>query len=178
MQTKTPSIADFLWLKEEFQRIHQMNRQVGVADWCAHSYDFSCPSHLTYPFQWFWDSCFNAIALSHIDSKKAEAELVSLMKNQHEDGFISHVTFWQRDAFEEMVSTYAIAFRNKYLTDEMQPPLLAEAVAAVAARGRGEAFLREILPGVKRFYDWLDAVRSPYGDGLMKRMLPGSRDGI
>lgn len=172
MQTKTPSIADFLWLKEEFQRIHQMNRQVGVADWCAHSYDFSCPSHLTYPFQWFWDSCFNAIALSHIDSKKAEAELVSLMKNQHGDGFISHVTFWQRDAFEEMVSTYAIAFRNKYLTDEMQPPLLAEAVSAVAARGRGEAFLKEILPGVKRFYDWLDAVRSPYGDGLIRVVQP------
>lgn len=172
MQTKAPSLADFLWLKEEFQRIHQMNRQVGTADWCGHSYDFSCPSHLTYPFQWFWDSCFNAIALSHIDPKKAEAELVSLMKNQHEDGFVSHVTFWQRDAFEEMVSTYAIAFRNKYLTDEMQPPLLAEAVAAVAARGRGTAFLKEILPGVKRFYDWLDSVRSPYGDGLVRVVQP------
>lgn len=172
MQTKAPSLADFLWLKEEFQRIHEMNRQVGVADWCGRSYDFSCPSHLTYPFQWFWDSCFNAIALSHIDSQKAEAELVSLMKNQHEDGFVSHVTFWQRDAYEEMVSTYAIAFRNKYLTDEMQPPLLAEAVAAVAARGRGTAFLREILPGVKRFYDWLDSVRSPYGDGLVRVVQP------
>lgn len=63
------------------------------------------------------------------------------MKNQHEDGFISHVTFWQRDAFEGMVSTYAIAFRDKHLSDEMQPPLLAEAVAAVAARGRVEVFL-------------------------------------
>lgn len=94
------------------------------------------------------------------------------MKNQHDDGFVSHVTFWQRDAFEEMVSTYAIAFRNKYLTDEMQPPLLAEAVAAVAARGRGTAFLKEILPGVKRFYDWLDSVRSPYGDGLVRVVQP------
>lgn len=172
MSTNAPTIHDFLWLKEVCRDIHEKNRQVGKADWCGHTFDFSCPSHLTYPFQWFWDSCFNAIALSHFDVKKAEAEIVSLLKNQHEDGFVSHVTFWQRDAYEEMVSTYAIAFRNKYLTDEMQPPLLAEAVAAVAQRGRGAEFLKEVLPGVRRFYDWLDAVRSPYDDGLIRVVQP------
>ena len=172
MKYKTPTIADFVWLKEVCREIHVKNRQVGKADWCGHTFDFSCPSHLTYPFQWFWDSCFNAIALSHFDIEKAEAELVSLLKNQHEDGFVSHVTFWQRDAYEEMVSTYAIAFRNKYLTDEMQPPLLAEAVSAVAQRGRGNEFLKEILPGVRRFYDWLHEVRSPYGDGLVRVVQP------
>jgi hypothetical protein len=172
MSTNAPTIHDFLWLKEVCRDIHEKNRQVGKADWCGHTFDFSCPSHLTYPFQWFWDSCFNAIALSHFDVKKAEAEIVSLLKNQHEDGFVSHVTFWQRDAYEEMVSTYAIAFRNKYLTDEMQPPLLAEAVAAVAQRGRGAEFLKEVLPGLRRFYDWLDAVRSPYDDGLIRVVQP------
>ena len=172
MTYKTPTIADFVWLKEVCREIHVKNRQVGKADWCGHTFDFSCPSHLTYPFQWFWDSCFNAIALSHFDIDKAEAELVSLLKNQHEDGFVSHVTFWQRDAYEEMVSTYAIAFRNKYLTDEMQPPLLAEAVSAVAQRGRGNEFLKEILPAVRRFYDWLHEVRSPYGDGLVRVVQP------
>lgn len=172
MRYKTPTIADFVWLKEVCREIHVKNRQVGKADWCGHTFDFSCPSHLTYPFQWFWDSCFNAIALSHFDIDKAEAELVSLLKNQHEDGFVSHVTFWQRDAYEEMVSTYAIAFRNKYLTDEMQPPLLAEAVSAVAQRGRGNEFLKEILPAVRRFYDWLHEVRSPYGDGLVRVVQP------
>ena len=152
--------------------IHVKNRQVGKADWCGYTFDFSCPSHETYPFQWFWDSCFNAIALSHIDIQKAEAELVSLLKNQHDDGFVSHVTFWQRDLYEEMVSTYAIAFRNKYLTDEMQPPLLAEAVEAVASRGRGVAFVKEVLPAVRRFYEWLHTVRSPYGDGLIRVVQP------
>jgi glycogen debranching enzyme len=172
MKSNTPTISDFLWLREEARKIHELNRQTGTAQWCGHSYDFSCPSHLTYPFQWFWDSCFNAIALSHFDIARAEAELVSLLKNQHDDGFVSHVTFWQRDQHEEVVSTYAIAFRNKYLTDEMQPPLLAEAVAAVASRGRGPEFLREILPSVRRFYDWLDRVRSPYGDGLVRVVQP------
>jgi neutral trehalase len=95
-----------------------------------------------------------------------------LLKNQHSDGFISHVTFWQRDAYEDMVSTYAIAFRNKYLSDEMQPPLLAEAVEAVAKRGRGLEFIREILPGVRKFYDWLHDARSPFNDGLIRVVQP------
>ena len=170
--THRPTATDVHWLKKIVSGIHEKNRQRGTADWCGHSYDFTCPSHVTYPFQWFWDSCFHAIALSHLDIKKAEAELVSLLKNQHDDGFISHVTFWQRDAYEEMVSTYAIAFRSKYLSDEMQPPLLAEAVEAVAQRGRGVDFVQEILPGVRRFYEWLHTVRSPYGDGLIRVVQP------
>lgn len=71
-----------------------------------------------------------------------------------------------------MVSTYDIAFRNRYLSDEMQPPLLAEAVQAVALRGRGIEFLREILPAVDRFYEWIDRTRNPYGDGLYRVIQP------
>lgn len=163
---------DIAWVKGEVGRIHRVNRQVGHAAWCGYEFDFTCPSMGTYPFQWFWDSCFHAIALSHIDVGKAEAELFSLLKNQHSDGFISHVTFWQRDTFEELVSTYDIAFRNRYLSDEMQPPLLAEAVKAVALRGRGASFLEEILPAVDRFYEWLHSVRNPFGDGLIRVVQP------
>ena len=167
-----PTSTDLTWLADQVRGIHERNRQRGHAQWCDKDFDFTCPSSVTYPFQWLWDSCFHAIALSHVDIKKAEAELVSLLKNQHDDGFVSHVTFWQRDQFEEMVSTYAIAFRTKYLSDEMQPPLLAEAVAAVADRGRGAEFTAEILPGVKRFYEWLHTVRNPFGDGLIRVVQP------
>ncbi len=172
LNSNPPSIEDLQWVRNEVTQIHVKNRQVGHADWCDHGFDFTCPSSVTYPFQWFWDSCFHAIALSHFDICKAEAEIVSLLKNQHSDGFVSHVTFWQRDVFEEMVSTYAIAFRNKYLTDEMQPPLLAEAIQAVAARGRGTEFIKEVLPATRRFYEWLHTVRNPYGDGLIRVVQP------
>jgi hypothetical protein len=104
---QTPTLEDLHWLKSVVTDIHIKNRQRGHATWSGHDFDFTCPSSVTYPFQWFWDSCFHAIALSHIDLAKAEAEIKSLLKNQHEDGFVSHVTFWQRDSFEEMVSTYA-----------------------------------------------------------------------
>lgn len=172
LKDHSPTEADIKWVKDEVAAIHERNRQRGHADWCGHDFDFTCPSSVTYPFQWFWDSCFHAIALSHVDLQKAEAELKSLLKNQHSDGFVSHVTFWQRDAYEEMVSTYAIAFRSRYLSDEMQPPLLAEAVSAVAKRGRGVEFINEVLPAVKRFYEWLHTVRNPYGDGLVRVVQP------
>ena len=164
--------ADTKWLMDEVNAILERNRQRGNADWCGYDYDFTCPSFVTYPFQWFWDSCFHAISASHVDVQKGELEIKSLLKNQHPDGFVSHVTFWQRDAFEEMVSTYAIAFRNRYLSDEMQPPLLAEAVSAIASRGRGIEFINEVLPQVKAFYEWLHTVRNPYGDGLVRVVQP------
>ena len=171
-KSSAPTPEDLQWLKTVVTNIHIKNRQRGHATWSGHDFDFTCPSSVTYPFQWFWDSCFHAIALSHIDLAKAEAEIKSLLKNQHDDGFVSHVTFWQRDSFEEMVSTYAIAFRSKYLSDEMQPPLLAEAVQAVAQRGRGAEFINVVLPSVRKFYEWLHNVRNPFGDGLIRVVQP------
>ena len=171
-KSSAPTPEDLQGLKTVVTTIHIKNRQRGHATWSGHDFDFTCPSSVTYPFQWFWDSCFHAIALSHIDLAKAEAEIKSLLKNQHDDGFVSHVTFWQRDSFEEMVSTYAIAFRSKYLSDEMQPPLLAEAVQAVAQRGRGAEFINEVLPSVRKFYEWLHNVRNPFGDGLIRVVQP------
>lgn len=160
------------WLHDAVAALCHRNRQQGWAHWCGRSYDFVCPSSGTYPFQWFWDSCFHAIALSHIDAERAEGELTSLLANQHDDGFVSHVTFWQREHYEAMLSTYAIAYRTPWLSDTMQPPVLAEAVAAVADRGRGDAFVTEVIDDVRRFYDWCDAVRDPDDDGLIAVLQP------
>ena len=81
---------------------------------------------------------------------RAESELLSLLANQQPNGLVPHVTFWQREVYEERLADYSIAYRTPYLSDCMQPPLLAEAVAAVAARDRGKPFLREVLPAVRR----------------------------
>ena len=164
--------AEETWLREQVLALAARNRQAGHADWCRTDYDFLCPSEGTYPFQWFWDSCFHAIAVAHVDVRQAEAELRSLVANQHDDGFISHVTFWQRDRYEHEIANYAIALRDPWLTDEMQPPLLAEAVAAVARAGDGRAFVDELLPPTVRFFDWCDRVRAPFDDGLVRVLHP------
>jgi len=47
--------------------------RTGVSPWEGRRYDYHCPSPRSYPFQWFWDSCFHAIALTHIDVELAKA---------------------------------------------------------------------------------------------------------
>jgi glycogen debranching enzyme len=161
------AIPSTAWLTEQSGQVFSRNRQRGVAPWSGVSYDFVCPSHAVYPFQWFWDSCFHAIALSHVDPERAESEIAGLLANQQANGFIPHVIFWQRERFEDAVSTYAIAFRTRWLSDQMQPPLLAEAVGAVARRGRGGEYLETVLPAVRRYYEWCHSTRDPDGDGLI-----------
>jgi glycogen debranching enzyme len=157
-------------LLDRVRSLYERNRQRGHADWCDADYDFVCPSQGLYPFQWFWDSCFHAIVLSHYDIPRAESELRTLLHNQQPDGFIAHVTFWQRDLAD--VDAYQVAWRSPWLSNSMQPPILAEAVAAVARRGRGVAFLREVLPAVRRYYDWCERIRDPDRDGLIAVVEP------
>jgi glycogen debranching enzyme len=96
----------------------------------------------------------------------------SLLRNQQPDGFVAHVTFWQREAYEEMLQTYSIAYRTPHLSDCIQPPVLAEAVEAASRGAGGDAFLREVLPAVRRYFDWLDRVRDPDRDGLIATLQP------
>ena len=62
------------------------NLRKGVADWNGKEFSFVVPSLRGYPFQWFWDSCFHAIALTHLDLEQAKAELTTLMSGALPDG--------------------------------------------------------------------------------------------
>lgn len=157
---------------DRVRAMYDRNRQVGTAAWCGHEYDFVCPSTGTYPFQWFWDSCFHAIVLARFDLERARSEIRSLLKNQPDDGFVGHVTFWQREAFEEMLKEYSIAYRTPYLSDCIQPPLLAEALFAISRGEGGASVLHEMLPKVRRYYDWIDRMRDPDQDGLIAILQP------
>ena len=159
-------------MREAVRALYDRNRQRGTAAWCGLDYDFVCPSTGTYPFQWFWDSCFHAVVLSHVDPPRARSEVRSLLANAQPDGLVAHVTLWQREKYEDMLATYCIAYRTPYLGDCMQPPLLAEAVQAAARGEGGPAFLAEVLPAVRRYYDWLDRVRDPDRDGLVAILQP------
>lgn len=159
-------------MRDAVRALYERNRQQGTAPWCGLEYDFVCPSTGTYPFQWFWDSCFHTVALAHFDLVRARSEIRSLLANAQPDGFVAHVTFWQRERYEEMLKTYAIAYRTPYLSDCIQPPVLAEAVAAAARGEGGEAFLAEALPKVIAYFEWLDVNRDPDRDGLIATLQP------
>jgi glycogen debranching enzyme len=165
LQTDTELIA-------AAKNVLQENRHTGVSHWGNRSFDFVCPSNVTYPFQWLWDSCFHAIALTHVDVKLAQQELLCLLQAAQPDGFIPHMILWEREKYIDKVRYYSIALMNDYLTAISQPPVLAQAVERVYDAGHDDAFLAGVLPRVKAYYRWWIRDRDPDHDALVAIIQP------
>ncbi len=157
----------------EARRVLKGNRQSGTSDWDGMQYDFVCPSPTHYPFQWFWDSAFHAIALLHVDPELAKQELRCLMQGAQPDGFIAHMLLWEREAHPHWLKEeYSIRLAHPYFTATIQPPVVVRAVERIFEATGDAAFVREMLPPMARFFDWLARVRDPDHDGLVAIIQP------
>lgn len=154
------------------KQVLQSNRHSGKSHWENRSFDFVCPSNVTYPFQWLWDSCFHAIALTHVDVELAQQELLCLLQAAQPDGFIPHMILWEREKYLPQIATYSIATLNDYLTTISQPPVLAQAVERVYRAGQDKRFLTTVLPKVKAYYRWWIENRDPDHDDLVAIIQP------
>jgi hypothetical protein len=76
------------------------------------AYAYTCPSPGRYPWQWYWDSCFHAIAWRQFDRRRAERELRSLLAVQRPDGFIGHTIFWNAPLRGMRRLTYNVTSRT------------------------------------------------------------------
>jgi glycogen debranching enzyme len=158
------------WLRAESSRILEGNRQIGISDWEGKPYDFSCPANLSYPFQWFWDSCFHAIVLTHLDPARSKAELGALLSAAQPDGFIPHIIFWRRDT--QRMKHHTIHLRHPYFTSTIQPPVIAYSLERVYRSTGDEDFLSLQLPRVTAFFRWLRDHRDPDDDHLISIIQP------
>src|SRR5207253_11077576 len=157
----------------EARRVLSGNRQRGVSDWGGRRYDFVCPSPRTYPFQWFWDSGFHAIALLHVDPELAKQELRCLMQGAQADGFIAHMLLWEKHLSGHwLMPDYSIRLGHPFYTGTIQPPVLARSVERIYDATGDAAFVREILPPVLAFMRWLERVRDQDGDDLVAIIQP------
>ena len=154
------------------RRVLAANRQRGVSEWDGRRYDFVCPSGSTYPFQWFWDSAFHAIALLHVDPALAEQEVRCLLQGARPDGFIPHMLLWEKGAHDAAMREYSITLADPYYTATIQPPVIARAVARIFEATGDVAFIREVLPPLLRFFRWLKAYRDPDDDTLIAIIQP------
>ena len=148
------------------------NLRRGVADWNGKNYSFVCPSLRGYPFQWFWDSCFHAIALIHLDHDQAKAELTTLMSAALPDGFIPHMIFWEMEKQPDFLSRNIVGMTSPNYSATMQPPIIAYAVERVYQATEDREFLDAALPILTRFYRWAKQARDPDGDGLIAVIQP------
>jgi hypothetical protein len=128
-------------------------------------FGYTCPSPERYPWQWYWDSCFTAIAWRRIDPTRARRELESLLVAQREDGFIGHTIFWNTPLDGRRQFTYNVTSSHAPMTASIQPPALAWAWRIAVGDPTREL---EIV----RHYDWLEAQRDLDGDGLIWIVQP------
>ncbi len=129
------------------------------------AFAYTCPSPEHYPWQWYWDSCFTAIAWRHFDPARSRRELESLLAAQRPDGFIGHTIFWYAPLSGMRRFTYNVLTPSAPMTASIQPPALAWAWSI--AVGDPAA-----VPGIARHHAWLAANRDLDGDGLIWIVQP------
>jgi len=88
-------------------------------------YGYTAPSTSRYPWQWYWDSCFAAIAWRHLDRERARIELEGLLAAATPEGFIGHTIFWGKPVDFPRALFYNVRSRSDFMTATIQPPLLA-----------------------------------------------------
>lgn len=167
-----PTAATAEFVRREAARIMTRNRRTGQATWNGRYYAYVVPSPVSYPFQWFWDSCFHAISLTHINLVWAREELITLLHAAQPNGFIPHQILWEKDRYPEAAARQSEDFGDRYTSSSIQPPVLAIAIERVYRATHDEAFLKRCLPRAIAFHRWLADVRDPDNDHLIAIIQP------
>ncbi len=141
----------------------ERNSREGVRDGVR--YRYTAPSRGRYPWQWYWDSCFAAIAWRRFDPERARAELETLLAAAAPDGFIGHTVFWGEPVDRVRRLFYNVRSRQDFMTATIQPPLLAWAWAVAVGDPAS-------VPGIVRHHDWIERERALDGDGLLWIIQP------
>jgi glycogen debranching enzyme len=107
----------------------------------------------------------------------AKEHLVSLFSLQEVDGFVGHMIYWDRlipnrtaDIFQSKPS-FKNFFRS-HMTSLIQPPIVAQAVKRVYELEQDTGFLRDFVPKLKKYYDWLATYRDFDGNNLLTIISP------
>lgn len=148
-------MLDRATLLERTVHVMQQNRQR------TDGHTYTVPSTSSYPYQWFWDSCFHAIIYTHFDSAAAKDELRSLVAHQHSDGFIPHIACWQKHP------TLSVNLCLDDTSGLIQPPLIAYATWRAYEPDTDEAFLAELYEPLAKYYQYLLRERDVREIGLI-----------
>ena len=157
-------------LRAAAERILRANWREGVHR-SGRRYAFTCPAAGRYKHQWYWDSCFHAIAWARYDPARAREELRTLVRAMGPEGLVPHTVFWHRSPRWRRAPFYATpTVLGSFATESTQTPLLAYAWERVADGDAG--FVAEGLEALALHYDWLDRERDPDEDGLVSILFP------
>lgn len=152
-------------IRANCERVLRQNWREGARKTDGVPFGYTCPSPGHYPWQWYWDSSFTAIAWRHFDPARSRRELESLLAAQRADGFIGHTIFWREPLTGSRRYTYNVTSATAPMTASIQPPLLGWAWSIVNGDPAAQ-------PGIRRHHEWLSANRDLEGDGLIWIVQP------
>ncbi|HEX4106917.1 MAG TPA: hypothetical protein VHX88_02210 [Solirubrobacteraceae bacterium] len=155
---------------ELVERVRQRCQTTLTASWVTGEragvpFAYTRPSPGRYPWQWYWDSCFAAIAWRRLDPERSRRELESLLAAARPDGFIGHTIFWARPLTGPRRLFYNVIDVHDQMTATIQPPLLAWAWRIAVGDPAAE-------PGIVAHHEWLRRDRDVEGDGLLWLLQP------
>jgi hypothetical protein len=148
------------------------------ANWMGHA---TRASARLYPHQWSWDSACIAIGYAGWDQERAQAELRWLFAGQWSDGLLPHIRFADDARYfpgPEFWQTHRSprAPRHPKTSGIVQPPVHATAIWQVYRRDRdrdrAERFLRELMPGLVAWHEYLYRERTRGPDSLVEIWHP------
>ena len=111
-------------LKSQIVQLFENNRR-----WVGEK-SYTVPSPDTYPYQWFWDSCFHAITLLNLGQyDRALDELDLLVTNKTDTDFIPHMLFHEEQP--EPTEPHFYNWGTRGGSSIIQPPLLAQVLLRI-----------------------------------------------
>lgn len=155
------------------------NSRFGVCRWNKQPYYYACPSPHEYSEQFFWDSCFHSIVMSHYYPDLAKDEITSLFKLQDSEGFIPLYIGWYdssrniKDLWNEAVKLpFKMLNKNRHYSQLIQPPIIASSVMELYTQTKDREFLSEVVPKLNQYYKYLRDRRDPDRDYLISIIHP------
>ncbi|MBS3967458.1 MAG: glycoside hydrolase [Truepera sp.] len=137
---------------------------------------YTVPTAGLYPFQWLWDSGFNALGWATFDEVRAWLELTTLLEAQWEDGMVPHIVFHDRNTGYPLDHTFWDAPGPVPSSGITQPPVIATVARRMLERTRDRkqalAAVRTLYPGLLAFHRWFYRARDPEGTGLVTVLHP------
>ena len=164
-------------VRERARELLLRNVKDGYSRLLGQHYCYIAPSPKTYPFQWFWDTCFHVIALARLgEYDLAKRNLRSLFAMQEEDGFIGHMVFWNqvlpRRRSDIMQARPSFESLRPHMSALIQPPFAAQALHTLHEACGDRVYLGELYARVRRHHEWLAKNRDFDGDGLLTIISP------
>jgi glycogen debranching enzyme len=164
-------------VRERARELLLGNVKDGYSRLLGQHYCYIAPAPRTYPFQWFWDTCFHVIALARLgEFDLAKRNLRSLFAMQEEDGFVGHMIFWNqvlpKRRSDVMQARPSFESLRPHMSALIQPPFAAQALHSLYEACGDRVYLGELYARVRRHHEWLAQNRDFDGDGLLTIISP------